>query len=150
MDEPERPGERPGAPSIAPHSHADGRRIVSSSFRHVRPHPTGFELRFRDEEALDALEELRVYRRAWAERLEAARAELAALAGPSPRRRGLPLLEAVRALGARPSAEVVRLRYQVEDLQRTVDNIDSAVVRLEEYVAGRTGPAGGARPGGRQ
>lgn len=124
-------------------SRLDGSRIVTTSFRHVRPHPDGFDLRFRDEEVDDALAELRLYRESWQARLDGVLAELEEVsrgaAQPSSGGGGR-IVGALRSR-LRPSPEVVRLRYQAEDLKRSLGNIDDAIRRLEEYAAERAAMA---------
>jgi hypothetical protein len=122
----------------------DWKRTTVRAFRYVRPHAGRFDLRFHDEEALEALAELVEYREAWRSKLEAVRREAdegrvrIADADAGPERDGVARISfAVRSLVRRPSREAVLLTYELEDLRRTLETLDDAIRRLEAYVAAR-------------
>jgi hypothetical protein len=121
----------------------DWKRTVSRPFRYLRPHAGRFELRFHDDEAVAALEEVREYREAWQSKLtaveqEAERGRMRVTADAGAGRFGMERVgAAVRTLVRRPSHDDVLLTYEIEDLRRTLETLDDAIRRLEEYIAVR-------------
>jgi hypothetical protein len=140
-----RPGKAVPPRSSGADASRDWKRTTFRPFRYVQAHAGRFDLHFHDEEALEALTELVEYREAWRSKLEAVRREASEGrvriedgAGRAERDGVERVSAAVRALVRRPSREAVLLTYELEDLRRTLETLDDAIRRLEEYIARRT------------
>jgi hypothetical protein len=128
-------------PSAGVSRSTDGQpsRVTSGPFRYVVPHGYRFDVHFHEPEAPEALDELRRYRADWAERLRALEQQVETLAAETqPPAHAVGRLEsALRTFRHRPPRELVMLRYEAEEIRRTLGTIDDAIARLERFVAAR-------------